>query len=153
MLPQKKMTEIVVSQHCCTETMFEKSKQKVYLSHCIQKIKISKFYGPYCIYDGWNRLIAKSDKDNSVHLTKDHLQTDTARVWYDSIASHSVEYKTLISKGVKDPGICFSHIPEVYIVFDNAPDAKEEPKRVFYHIPIFYVVLNIWDPDKKVLKF
>lgn len=141
----------VVIEHRVTDVMYEKAPQELFLTRCVKTVFVSKFYGPFSIYDQSNRLLGKS-KDGSISFTSKTLQTEAAKVWHESIAGYSNEYQLLKSK-VDQPGLCFSHIEGVTIRFDDAPSVEENTSRRFFHIPVFYTVHNIWDSETKTLMY
>ena len=50
-------------------------------------------------------------------------------------------------------GMCFTNMPKIYIEFIDAPSAIKEPNRRFSHIHIFYTTNNLWDSERKILKY
>jgi hypothetical protein len=41
----------------------------------------------------------------------------------------------------------------IFIEFEEAPSAEDDTGRRFNHIHVIYTVNNLWDEEKKVLKF
>lgn len=140
-----------VIQFCVSDLLYERARQPLPIHGCVTKITIAKFYGSYKITDKEGRVIASST-GGSVSLARSDLKTEEAKLWYDSIAGFSPEYKDLKTK-VSEPGLCFSHIPEVFIQFEEAPSVEEEPDRKFDHIHMLYSVNNFWNTTKKRLLF
>lgn len=150
------MTEIKqkikpIVQYCVVDALYECSKQPIKLGGCVVKINVAKFYGPYTLTDDKGRVLAKSI-DGSTTFYRDNLQTEEARVWYDSIAGYSIQYKRL-KKYLPEPGLCFDHIPAVFIEFTDAPSMEKEPDRRFDNIHIIYTVNNLWNVKNKSLVF
>jgi hypothetical protein len=142
--------ESVVSQHKFIEIMYENTPQELYLSRCVQKVFISKFYGSFTIFDQSGRELGKS-KNGTLCFNESKLQTEAAKVWYEAISDYSDEYKELKKRGVKDIGLCFTCMNDVTIQFHDAPVGEDDPSRVFYHIPVYYTVHNIWNSETKML--
>lgn len=138
-----------VIQYCIVDALYEKKRQPIKLYGCITKTTVAKFYGTYKIFDKEDRLLGTS-KQGTISWKRDDLQTEEAKVWYDSIAGFSDQYKELANV-VKDPGLCFSHIPQIFIEFEDAPDAEENNNRRFDHVHIIYSVSNFWNNDEKLL--
>jgi hypothetical protein len=59
----------------------------------------------------------------------------------------------LAKEDVKDPGLNFSHVPDVYIEFEDAPSVEEEPNRAFENIHVIYTINNMWNSEDKCLLF
>jgi hypothetical protein len=140
-----------VIQFSVADVIYEKQRQKINLSGCINRMNIAKFYGLYSLYDSGGRLIAKSNAEGYISFKRGDLQTDVAKVWYDSIAGYSVQFKTIQAK-CKDVGLCFTHVPDVFIEFDDAP-SRDDTDRRFDHIHIIYTVNNLWNEKTKQLLY
>lgn len=146
---QKKLQPVV--QYCVSDVLYENSRQPIRLGGCVVKINVAKFYGPFTLYDDKDRVLAKS-VDGSIIFHRDNLQTEETRVWYDSIAGYSLQYKRL-KEHIKEPGLCFDHIPSVFIEFEDAPSIEKEPDRKFTDVHIIYTVNNLWNKESKRLVF
>jgi len=140
-----------VIQSCVIDVLYEKKRQEIVISGCVLDFSINSFYGPYVLTDEKNRVLGRSN-NGTISFRRNDLQTEEVKVWYDSIASFSDQYKQLKTY-VNEPGLCFSHIPKVYLQFEDAPDVNVEPKRVFNHIHAIYTVNNLWHDKKKILRF
>jgi len=141
----------VVLEFRVTDVMYEKAPQELFLARCVKSIFISKFYGPFSIYDPSGRLLGTSN-DGSIPFNGKALQTEEAKIWFESIAGYSEEYKFLKDK-VDDLGLCFSHIDGVTIRFEDAPAIEDDSGRRFFHIPVFYTVHNAWNTETKTLVY
>ena len=141
--------ESVVTQHLTYTVPFYDERQDLELHHCVQKMFVSSFYGNFKVYDKADRLIGTSENSKLSFLQKD-LQTEAARVWYDAMCL-APEYKKLTQDyKVKEPALCFN-FGTVSVEFIDAP--AMEADRVTFHIPVFFNVTNVWDNEKKRLKF
>jgi len=104
------------------------------------------------IYDEKDRLLGISDDRGAIGFRRKDLQTEEARVWYDSISGFSEMYKDLNTR-TEDPGLDFSLVGKVFIEFTEAPDGDVDSVRRFDHIHVIYTVHNVWNTATKRLLY
>jgi hypothetical protein len=141
----------VVIEHLHCTVPFLAGKQDLMLRHCVHKVFVSPFYGEFTIYDQTGRTLGRS-KDSKLSFVKEDLQTECAQVWYDAMATlQGQEHQVLRTKyHVLDPGLFF-HFGTVSIEFDQAPAV--DSNKVYRHIPVFFNITNVWNPQKKETLF
>ena len=81
---------------------------------------------------------------------KKDLTTECARVWHDAYSLQGEGSILTSTYHVSDPGLYFG-FGDVFIEFDDAPDVNTQ--QVYWHIPVFFNVSNVWDTCKKVILF
>jgi hypothetical protein len=140
----------VVTQHLAGTIVYHDEKQDLYLSHCVQRVYISSYYGEFELYDGSGRMLCKSTKGR-LHLLKKDLKDDAIQVWHDarSLCPESTQIRQEFQ--VKDPGLDCNNVP-LFIRLVDAPPYTSE-RGAIIHIPVFYNVTNVWDPVAKKLRY
>ena len=145
--------EKVVEQLGCERLLYHNEKQRLVLRGCIRRIYVSPFYGEFRIIDCDGLEIAKSHK-GSIKLTRECLQNDVARTWYNACSTHNVYKELRDTYDVNDPGIAFILMDDshpFYLQFQEA--FPFDNTRTYFHIPVFHSCTNVWNDETKQLKY
>ena len=143
-------TPKVVTQHLTTSIAYHNEKQELCLSHCVQRMYISPYYGEFKLYDGSERLLCTSE-GGKLNLLKKDLKERDAQVWHDarSLCNESSEIRQ--EYRVVDPGLDCNNVPLLIRLVDAPPFSAD--RGAIIHLPVFYNVTNVWDPQAKKLKY
>ena len=119
-------------------------QQEIILDGCVTSLQIDCHFGEFELYRG-ERLIGKS-KLSKLFLRVADLETETAKIWYTTLAQTSKLYdfyKT--AHKVDEPGMDMSGpIRPLSVVFINAPNMDEARDRIM-HIPIICRATSVWN--------